>query len=322
MDNLEKERIIRIARMHYVDGLNYQQISEKLNISPSYISKLLRAGREQGIIEIRIRDDAELDRVRALKEKLIEGFHLKDAALLVTPETGNVDMLKQRIGRAASAYLYENLVDHARLGISWGPTIHETVNALLELRRKDLHIICVQLCGNLPTLPLEENGINLVARISEVFRGTYYLLPAPALVDTPYIRDALMTDSSIKQTFEQFPRIDCAISGVGAMDDLDRSTLFRIGCLESSFMEELRERGAVGDILFQFFTLQGDVMRTGLEERIVGMGLEAYRRISNKIIIAGGAYKVKPLYGALNAGMVDTLVTDTDTAGELLRMKG
>jgi DNA-binding transcriptional regulator LsrR (DeoR family) len=318
MNRHDKERIVRIARLHFIDGLTYQQISRKLNISPAYISKLLKLGRQHGLIEIRIRDDDEIERIHELEQRLISRFALKHAVLTASPVVDSAIEHKKNIAGAASAYLYENLRPGAHLGISWGPTVHETVNALITLKRKALDVQCVQLCGNLASLPIDENGINLVAQVSGVFGGSYHLLSAPAVVDSIRIRDTLLSDSSIRATCDLFNAIEYTISSVGGLEDLDSSTLYRIGYINRDFIEELHEQGAVGDILFRFFTFDGRILKTGLDKRIVGMGLDQYLRVPNKIIVASGLYKVKALHGALKARMVNTLITDVVTAEALL----
>jgi Transcriptional regulator, contains sigma factor-related N-terminal domain len=55
MNGLEKKRLlVQVAKLYYEDDLCQKEISGKLNISRSYVSKLLIESRKLGIVKITI----------------------------------------------------------------------------------------------------------------------------------------------------------------------------------------------------------------------------------------------------------------------------
>ena len=319
MTENERSRIIKIAKLYYVEGLNYQEISKRLNLSSAYISRLLKQGREEGLIEIRIKDSDDDSQKNELSQALIEKFSLKDVVIQDSAEFKDIHLQKKNVAKSAASYLYENIKENATLGITWGTTILHTINELLEIKKKSMNITSLQLCGNLSSVPMEVNGINLAAKMSEVFQGRYKLLSVPAFVDNEYIKDAIMTDSHVRAIFDEYDNIEYSISSVGSLSDLNYSTLYEIGYLDKQKIDHLLSEGAVGDILFYFYTLSGEIVTPDYSNRFIRIALEKYRRIPNKILIAVGTYKVKALYGAIRAGFADVLVTDLDTALELVK---
>jgi len=306
--------------MYYMDGLNYKQISRKLDISIAYISRLLKAGRESGIIEIRINDGGIASGTADLASRLQERFSLRDAVVQESIDTSDVNMIKRNVGSRAAHYLFENLEDGTKLGITWGKTIRSVIDELVGSGSRSLDLTSYQLCGNLSFVPMEINGMNLAARVGELFAGSSRLLSVPAFVDNEYIRDAILTDSSVRSVFDEYKEIQCSLTSVGSVSDLTYSTLYEAGQLDEERVAALVEKGVVGDILFHFYTLDGEIVDHEFSQQYIRMELDDYLRVPRKIVVAAGDYKLKAIYGAIAAGMVDILITDSDTATALLEM--
>jgi DNA-binding transcriptional regulator LsrR (DeoR family) len=83
-------------------------------------------------------------------------------------------------------------------------------------------------------------------------------------------------------------------------------------------LEMLREKGAVGDILYRFFDGDGNPVQTPLADRVTGMKLDQLQRVDRVVGIAGGARKITAIRGALNGGLINTLITDRFTAERLV----
>jgi DNA-binding transcriptional regulator LsrR (DeoR family) len=145
---------------------------------------------------------------------------------------------------------------------------------------------------------------------------------APALVGAPDVRGSLLGDASIHATFERFRELDVAFVGIGSITEADSSRLVYGGALEGNDVVRLRERGAVGDVLAFLFDAQGDVVESGLEDRMLAIGLEDFRRIPRRIGVAAGIEKAAAIAGALRGGFVNTLVTDSTVAKRLCSEEG
>jgi DNA-binding transcriptional regulator LsrR (DeoR family) len=66
------------------------------------------------------------------------------------------------------------------------------------------------------------------------------------------------------------------------------------------------------------FNARGNFIKTHLDERLVNIPLEMFRKIQERVALAGGEYKSEAIKGALLSGIITTLVTDDVTAKKLL----
>ncbi|HEY3338159.1 MAG TPA: helix-turn-helix domain-containing protein [Propionicimonas sp.] len=49
--------LLRAARLYYIEGRCQREVAERLQLSPSAVSRIILAAREQGIVEFRIETD-------------------------------------------------------------------------------------------------------------------------------------------------------------------------------------------------------------------------------------------------------------------------
>ena len=70
--------------------------------------------------------------------------------------------------------------------------------------------------------------------------------------------------------------------------------------------------------MLQIFRCLRNAVRSGLDDRVIGLSLEELCRIPMKIGLAGGDNKVEALWGALRGGYINVLITDELTARNLL----
>jgi DNA-binding transcriptional regulator LsrR (DeoR family) len=82
-------------------------------------------------------------------------------------------------------------------------------------------------------------------------------------------------------------------------------------------LELLRLRNAAGDILMRFFDQNGNLVKTGLENRVISMSLDQLSKTSRAVGVAGGSRKYAAILAALRGRWVNILVTDHFTAKRL-----
>jgi DNA-binding transcriptional regulator LsrR (DeoR family) len=81
--------------------------------------------------------------------------------------------------------------------------------------------------------------------------------------------------------------------------------------------EDLRERGAVGDICFRFFDAGGRAVDSPLDARVLGIAPERLHAIPRRIGVAGGDQKYPAVRAALRGGWINVLITDAASAHRL-----
>ena len=80
----------------------------------------------------------------------------------------------------------------------------------------------------------------------------------------------------------------------------------------------LSMQGAVGDILTHFFDKDGSPIHSDIEERLFSTSLNTLKSLNNVIGISGGPQKVDAIRAALRGSYLDVLITDEDTAMQLI----
>jgi DNA-binding transcriptional regulator LsrR (DeoR family) len=117
-----------------------------------------------------------------------------------------------------------------------------------------------------------------------------------------------------------------AFLGIGAFEGTDSSRLVYAGLLDPATTEQLRAGGAVGDVLCYVFDSDGTPITSGLEDRILAIGLDDLMRVPRRVGVASGAEKVAAIAGAVRGGFVNVLVTDRSVGmalcGERHRVAG
>src|SRR5262249_41897602 len=115
--------------------------------------------------------------------------------------------------------------------------------------------------------------------------------PSPIVASTPSLAAALRAEPTIQQVLELARSLKLAVVGVGtATPD---STLVQMGYVSAADARALTEKGVVGDILGQFFDIDGVPLDLPLHDLRIGIDLEDLRGIGRVIGVAGGAAKTE-----------------------------
>lgn len=308
------EFLAEVASLHYERGLNQTEIASQLEYSPSMISRLLTEARKQGVVEIRIHHPQK--RRADLEHELEERLGLNVVRVMVNNSQSDPQMMRH-LGNAA-ARLVEGLVhNNMTIGVGWGSSIYETINAIRPGICFGAHVI--QMIGSIGSHEGLVDGQDLARSLSRALIGYYTPLPTPAVVGSEAIRDSLTSDLQIRSVFDQFKNIELAVMGVGTLDPA-HSILLRAEYFNKSDLEELEQCGAVGDVCALYYDLYGNILDVPLTKRVVGIGELDLSAIPLKLGIAGGHTKVLPIIGAARAGMIDMLVTDELAAMNVLEI--
>jgi DNA-binding transcriptional regulator LsrR (DeoR family) len=305
--------LVKVAELYYSAGKTQEEIAQQMGLSRTKVSRLLTRAQEEGIVKIEIiKPDLGISDI---EEEIEKRFRPKEAIVVPDRFTDSL-LLKKSIGATAARYVERVIRMHDVVGVSWGSTIYEVVNAVRRQRgvRNDV----VQIIGGLGQVEVNLRADELTRRVAETFGGKCYLLYAPALVESPAIRDAILSDSSVRQVREIAKAADIALVGIGAPSE--SSILVRAGYLNKHDIEWLRQEGVAGDICCRFFDAWGKECHIELHERVIGISLEDLKNIQRVVGVAGGIEKAKAILGALRGSLIDVIVTDLATAEEVLRL--
>lgn len=311
-DSETKRLLYRVAKAYYDDGLTQQRIAERFGLSRVKVSRLLRAARDERVVQITIAplQDSNAEIERCMEER----FRLREARVM-TCSADDGPTIVDELGPVAAACLARGLQGGEVVALSWGTAVLSVVNALPAMDLPDLRV--VQLLGGLGELEAETHGAELARRMAQTLGAKPRLIHAPGIVKDEAVRNALVTDPQVADTLELAGRADAALVGIGVFEP--GSTLLAGGkTLTDREFEDLKSHGVVGDIALQFFDDEGRHVDHPINRRIVGTGMEQIKAIGRRIGVAGGAEKVRAILAALRGGLINVLVTDSYTAVRLL----
>ena len=311
---LEELRLLtRVARMYHEDGLRQGEIAASLHLSQPRVSRLLRRATETGIVRTVVTPPPGLH--AELEDRLRDVYGLLDAVVADAPESGRD--VTPALGAATAAYLETTLTSGERLGVaSWSATLMAAAEAMPRRTTIQAEQI-VQLVGGLGTPRVQMRATGLVARLADLTAARAVLVPAPGLLPSQSVRDALVADPGVAAGMAAWDELTMALVGIGSLEpsSLLEASGNAIGPFELGL---LRQLGAVGDVCFRFFDSVGVPVGSDLDRRVLGISVEQIRAIERRIGVAGGSRKLPAIRAALLGRWINVLVTDAASAQHLV----
>lgn len=311
-----EDMLAMVASLYYELDQSQTQIANRLGVSSSKISRMLKEARDRGIVHIRV--EKPVPRDFALEQQLIEVFGLRDAHVLQTFNDADETAMLSSTGRIAASYLWSvipNLAPGASIGVAWGTGVHATVSALPDNVGQQIDV--VQLMGGVGALMVD--GPDLARMVATKLGGRHYDLHSPLLVERPETRTMFLNEPVVRDAIRRARAVQLAITGIGTVQD-DASSFLRAGLLTRADLSQLRHVGAVGEMVGRFFDAEGRHAEIELNQRIVGIELEDLQRIPQVLAIARGITKAAAIRAALIAGYLTVLATDDVTARAVLAL--
>ncbi|WP_423821062.1 sugar-binding transcriptional regulator [Salinisphaera sp. SPP-AMP-43] len=310
IDERDLKLAVRAAWYYYIEGQTQERIAQSLGISRVKTTRLLATARETGVVQFRIQ--SEDTPCLALEQRLKQTFGLMDAVVVPTPiESENVNRI---IGQATGDYLSEFFADDMSIGIGWGRTLTYATRAMSTRPLKQASV--VSLLGAL-THPRGLNPMECAWQFAHKLGADCYVLAAPAFLASAELRSALLGQRELSDVMARASRVDAAVVSVGELSLT--APIARYGFLERDQVRELVERGAVGDILCHFIDAEGNVVDHPINHRVAAFDPARLEQIPNVIMASGGPQKALPLYASLRLARPNIVITDHDTAAQVLQ---
>ncbi|KQN48396.1 transcriptional regulator [Rouxiella silvae] len=291
-----------VAKLHYESDMSQVEIARKLDVSTATISRLLNKARAAGIVRIEV---IGLSSPENMTADLVQRLGLKHAYVVDAPPNNVLDALRTPL---ASLLSQAGLSAGSVLGIGWGRAVREVTLAGLP---RLPGVLTVALNGGMQQAAPHFQITEFVRRAAEQMEGTPYFLHAP-YISSPELREAFLRDRSVQEIISLWDRLDVAIVGVGLTHEPKPS--------ESSTATpgEQALSHATGDVLRHYITEAGEILHWEGEERMIAASVEQLRRTPLTIGVAATPEKAAAIIGAVRSGMINSLVTDVNTAQAIL----
>jgi len=302
----EIERLIRVSRLYYDDGLTQNEIAKTMNVSRPLISKMLSRARDLGIVTITIKSPLQNNDLVA--SKLAAAYGLSGA--FVVPEARADYMTEQLILNQVSSIVLEKLQEADLVGLGWGFLMDSFVKQLPEFKKSrragKKGLVCPLIGGGaVPNRGYNPNEIvNLFCEKTGM--EAKYLF-APAFPLTAADRDHFMGTQNYREIAELWSGLDLAVIRISNYPSTpDHATATRFG-------KKLTQKRAVGALLSYFFDENG-LFISGDNDFCISIPLQDLKRASCVVGICSSNSSVASITGALRTGMFTHVVLDETKA--------
>ena len=315
MASSDKLRLMtKVARMYYSQGIQQTEITERLNIHQSTVSRLLRKAHESGIVRISVTVPSGIH--SELEEALESRFDLREA-IVVDSVSSEENQIARDLGSAGAQFLEFAAKPGEVIGISsWSASLLEMIKAMHPAKNRSGTKV-VQILGGVGNPAAQTHATHLAERLAHLLGGSAVLLPVPSVTTSLEAKKVLLREAYVKTAMELFNRVDVVLVGIGAVEP-SRLLASSGNVFSGEELNKLRKQGAVGDICLQFFDSSGTPVRTDLTDRVIGISLAQMKRAKRVVALAGGKRKLEAILGALNGRWINVLITDHATAKAVL----
>ena len=305
--------MVKIAKMYYEQGLTQTVISKRLGISRPTVSRLMQEAMEQGIIRIEIANipEDQSDLMQGLQSK----YDLMEAIVVDVNCPITYESVSQALGVAAADYFRRVVRDGNVVGLTWGAALASMVEHLDHEKKPSC--LVVQLVGGLGSPNTNTHATDLVTKMAMALGANISLMPAPGVVSSVDSANLLLADLQIRQALDLVKKTDIAFVGIGAT--INNPFLLRNEeIITKEEMEILQSKGAVGDISLHYYDIEGMEIDSEFQRRVIGISYDVIKKIPRVVGIAGGPEKYHAILGAIQGKVINTLITDQETARKLL----
>ncbi len=302
----------RAVWLYHVEGCTQNDIATRLGINRVMVVRLLADARRRN--EVRVLISAPLADLVELEREVEIRFGI--GRVIIAPFANPTEDPVRVIAAAAGNFLSVLMKSGMTVGVGWGQTLYNTLPFISGASLTDFRV--VSLLGGIAAAR-RFNPAEFAWQFAELFQGEGYLIPAPAVVDSPETKHALLERCGLSAIFELAEKLDVALLSVGGITAL--TTSYRTGYITEADRRSLIEAGAVGDVLYNFIDEAGLPVPHEVNDRVISVNLRHLRRTPERVLISGGKDKVIALRAAICTLQPTTLITDEQTARSLMLIR-
>ncbi len=308
-------QIYSVLVMHFQEGITQAEIAKLTKLSHAKVNRLIKQGREMGMVEIAIRSPYQA--LFDLEARFKEATGLE--TVRITPSaSANPQTIMHQVGAAAASLLLETLKDGDTVSITGGKGVSAVVEMLNPDRTYAVEVV--------PATGLVQGkhytDVNHVAtQMADKLGGRAFLVHSPLFADSVAEKKMLMKMKSVNDAFDRARKARIAVVGIGSILSPD-SSYYDLHPTSRRDRAEIERAGAAGELLAHLIDRDGNLCDYELNARLVAMSPRELDAIPVTIGVAAGANKIAPICAALRGRHLKALVLDEATANGVLESIG
>lgn len=311
--------IFKCCSLYYEDEMSQQEICDYLGISRPSVSRMIKLGKERGVVRIEINNPYNVTYGK-LERELEKKFGLKEVIVVeASPIETGTERISTSIGEETLNFLSRSLEEGEVVGISMGMTLQNVIRAKRSIE-EPIGCTFVPIVGGIGESRLDIHSNYLAAEFARLFGGDCVQFFSPAVFSKVSVLEGFLKEKSVSRVLNIYQKVQTVVMGIG-IPDRAGSTLMATGYVDAQILDQFVSAGAVGDISLQFFDQDGSTEKfKGFNERVAGMPIAQLKKVPKRIGIAGGAQKAHAVRGAIQGKFLNILITDVDCANLLLTL--
>lgn len=308
-DITKLKQSLRVAELYFQDNLSQIEIANQLGVSRPTVSRLLQYAKDNGLVKIQIVNPLVDSQVlsKQLSDKYAIDFHV------VPNNYGGTTSVQDGVGHYAADFLSANVQAGDVIGIGWGETIHSITKQLEEQDAAGVQV--VQLKGSISHSQEKTWAYESVNELAKAYHTQPEYLPLPVIFDNRVTKEMVESDRHIKHILDLGRRANVALFTVGTVRS--EALIFQLGYFNEQEKTEI-QRLAVGDIFSRFVDENGKIVSQEIDDRTIGIQLDALKEKPHAILVASGNRKAAAVHAALSAHYTNCAILDQSLAQVLL----
>lgn len=314
LNDSQRRLITKVAYMYYIEGFTQTDISKKLQIYRTTVGRMLVKARKYNIVKISIQGyDTNIFR---LEEQLKDKYNLKD--IIIVPNTAGQsnDDKDKSLGKAGIQYLSQIIKAGDIVGFSWGKVLRSMADQAKG--NASLDTTFVPLVGGPSSANSEYHVNGIVYDMARKFGGRNIFIDSTAVQESKYIRDAIMSSNYFRDIETYWNNLDIAFVGIGGPLNGNISRWRDLLTLDD--LELLKDEHAIGDCCCTFYSREGKKLTGELMNRTIAISFDKLKKARTTVGIARSFSKVNSIDVLMKMHVLNTLITDEETAQRLAKL--
>ncbi len=259
-----------------------------------------------------------------LAKQVRRAFGLREVVVVPMAEKALRLFRNALLGEAARSYFKAHVSEGMKVGLAGGYSISRMVYALRRGECRSIEVYPLAISPVIEAIALDANSlVGALAYRHEGYDVRGYALQYASPLAWKEMKGAIQQYAPTRRILAKAKSVDIAFMGIGIIGRR-RAPIDLLGDLLDTGpgLEEIRKRGAVGDVLYHLVDKQGRPVSPEISSLICSIDLQDLREMVQLgvrvVVIASGQRKAEIARTAIKAGYANVFIIDDELARALL----